>query len=192
MKLFLKGTKCTTDKCPFTRRGYAPGQHGKGRVKLSEYAVQLREKQKVRRIYGVFERQFRRYFHLAARARGVTGETLLTLLERRLDNVVFRLGFATSRPQARQMVRHGHVTVNGRRVTLPSFLVRQGQVVRIVGSEAQVAQVRQTRELTKDRAIPGWLTLEAEALQATVTGAPGRADVQFPIQEQLIVELYSK
>ena len=193
IKLFLKGSKCMTEKCPFNRRGYAPGQHGKGqRIKISDYGLRLREKQKVRRIYGVFERQFRRYFAIAARTRGVTGEKLLELLERRLDNTVFRLGFASSRAQARQIVQHGHVTVNGRRVTLPSFGVRQGQVVQVTGSEEQLKRVRETREALKDRAIPGWLDRHPEELKATVTGVPSRDDVQFPIQEQLIVELYSK
>lgn len=192
-KLFLKGTKCTTDKCPFNRRGYAPGQHGKGqRIKLSDYAVRLREKQKVKRLYGVLERQFRRYFSIAIRTRGVTGEKLLELLERRLDNTVFRLGFAASRAQARQLVRHGHATVNGRRASLPSFLVRPGQVIQVVGSEAQLKQVREVREALKDRAVPPWLDRHADDLKATVTAVPSRADVQFPIQEQLVVELYSK
>lgn len=193
MKLFLKGTKCTTEKCPFNRRGYAPGQHGKGqRLKISDYGLRLREKQKVKRIYGVFEQQFRRYFSIAVKTRGVTGEKLLELLERRLDNAVFRSGFATSRAQARQLVRHGHVHVNGRHVTLPSFAVRPGQVIRMAGSEEQLTRVRETRELLKDRPVPPWLERHAEDLQATVKSIPSRTDVQFPIQEQLIVELYSK
>ena len=192
MKLFLKGTKCTTDKCPFNRRGYAPGQHGKGRIKLSDYGLRLREKQKVKQMYGAYERQFRRYFEIAARTRGVTGEKLLELLERRLDNVVFRLGFATSRAQARQCVHHGHVTVSGRRVTIPSFTVRPGQSIQVVGSDATLKQIRQIRELVKDRAVPPWLDRHPEDLKATVKALPSRDDVQFPIQEQLIVELYSK
>ena len=193
IKLFLKGTKCTTDKCPFNRRGYAPGQHGKRqRIKISDYGLRLREKQKVKQIYGVLERQFRRYFGIATRTRGVTGEKLLELLERRLDNAVFRLGFATSRAQARQLVKHGHVTVNGRRVTLPSFTVRQGQAIQMTGSEEQLKRVRETRELLQDRAVPPWLNRHEQELQAAVTGTPSRDDVQFPIQEQLIVELYSK
>ena len=192
IKLFLKGTKCTTEKCPFNRRGFAPGQHGKARIKLSDYGIQLREKQKVRRIYGVYERQFRRYFAIAGRWRGVTGEKLLELLERRLDNAVFRLGFAASRAQARQLVKHGHVSVNGRRVTLPSFGVRPGQAIEMLGTEEQLKRVKETRDSLADRAVPPWLTREAEALKATVTGTPSRQDVQFPIQEQLIVELYSK
>ncbi len=192
MKLFLKGTKCTTEKCPFNRRGYAPGQHGKGRIKISDYGLRLREKQKVRRIYGVFEAQLRRYFAMAARTRGVTGEKLLELLERRLDNAIFRLGFATSRAQARQLVRHGHVSVDGHRVTIPSFSVRQGQTIVIQGSEEQLKHLRETRELLKDRGVPSWLSRHADQPQATVTGVPRREDVQFPIEEQLIVELYSK
>ena len=192
MKLFLKGTKCTTEKCPFNRRGYAPGQHGKGRIKISDYGLRLREKQKVRRIYGVFEAQFRRYFAMADRTRGVTGVKLLELLERRLDNAIFRLGFATSRAQARQLVRHGHVSVDGHRVTIPSFSVRQGQTIVIQGSEEQLKHLRETRELLKDRGVPSWLSRHADQPQATVTGVPRREDVQFPIEEQLIVELYSK
>src|SRR3989338_4312018 len=193
IKLFLKGTKCTTDKCPFNRRGYAPGQHGKRqRIKISDYGLRLREKQKVKQIYGVLERQFRRYFGIATRTRGVTGEKLLELLERRLDNAGFRLGFAPSRAQARQLVKHGHVTVNGRRVTLPSFTVRQGQAIQMTGSEEQLKRVRETRELLQDRAVPPWLNRHEQELQAAVTGTPSRDDVQFPIQEQLIVELYSK
>lgn len=192
LKLFLKGTKCTTEKCPFNKRGFPPGQHGKARIKISDYGLRLREKQKVKKIYGIFERQFRRYFSVAVKTRGVTGEKLLELLERRLDNAVFRLGFASSRAQARQLVRHGHVAVNGRAVTLPSFTVRPGQVLQMTGSEDQVQRVRETREILKDRAVPPWLNRSAEALTATVTAMPSRADVQFPIQEQLIVELYSK
>ncbi|MBI4227159.1 MAG: 30S ribosomal protein S4 [Candidatus Omnitrophica bacterium] len=192
LKLFLKGTKCTTEKCPFNKRGFPPGQHGKARIKMSDYGLRLREKQKVKKIYGVFERQFRRYFAVAAKTRGVTGEKLLELLERRLDNTVFRLGFATSRAQARQLVRHGHIHVNGRPVTLPSFTVRPGQAIRVAGTPEQIQRVRQTRELLQDRAVPPWLTRAADELTATVTAVPARADVQFPIQEQLIVELYSK
>ncbi len=192
LKLFLKGTKCTTDKCPFNKRGFPPGQHGKARIKISDYGLRLREKQKAKQIYGVFERQFRRYFSIAVKTRGVTGEKLLELLERRLDNTVFRLGFASSRAQARQLVCHGHVAVNGRKVTLPSFTVRPGQALQMTGREDQLKRVRETREILKDRAVPPWLDRAAEELKATVTAMPSRADVQFPIQEQLIVELYSK
>lgn len=192
LKLFLKGTKCTTEKCPFNKRGFPPGQHGKQRIKISDYGLRLREKQKVKQIYGVFERQFRRYFSVAAKTRGVTGEKLLQLLERRLDNTVFRLGFASSRAQARQLVLHGHIRVNERAVTLPSFTVRPGQVIQVAGREDQLTRVRETRDSLQDRAVPPWLDRAADELKATVTAVPARADVQFPIQEQLIVELYSK
>ncbi len=192
MKLFLKGTKCMTEKCPFNKRGFAPGEHGQNRIKLSDYGLQLREKQKVKRMYGLLERQFRKTFAQASRAKGVTGEKLLELLEQRLDNVVYRLGFATSRPQARQTVRYGHVSVGDRRVTIPSFEVRQGQQIRITGSEAFLKSVQDIRELMKERPLPPWLERHAEQLQGTVVGKPARADVQFPIQEQLIVELYSR
>ncbi|OGX39407.1 MAG: 30S ribosomal protein S4 [Omnitrophica WOR_2 bacterium RIFCSPHIGHO2_02_FULL_68_15] len=192
LKLFLKGTKCTTEKCPFNKRGFPPGQHGKQRIKISDYGLRLREKQKVKQMYGVFERQFRRYFSVAVKTRGVTGEKLLQLLERRLDNTVFRLGFASSRAQARQLVLHGHMQVNGRTVTLPSFTVRPGQVLQAAGREDQLTRVRQTRDSLQDRAVPPWLDRAPDELKATVTAMPTRADVQFPIQEQLIVELYSK
>ena len=192
LKLFLKGAKCTTEKCPFNKRGFPPGQHGKQRIKISDYGLRLREKQKVKQMYGVFERQFRRYFSVAVKTRGVTGEKLLQLLERRLDNTVFRLGFASSRAQARQLVLHGHMQVNGRTVTLPSFTVRPGQVLQAAGREDQLTRVRQTRDSLQDRAVPPWLDRAPDELKATVTAMPTRADVQFPIQEQLIVELYSK
>ena len=193
MKLFLKGTKCLTQKCPFQRRGYAPGQHGQARVKkLSDYGLQLREKQKVKRMYGLLERQFRKTFDLASRAKGVTGEKLLELLERRLDNVVFRLGFATSRAQARQMVRHRHLRVADRCVNVPSFSVKPGMTVRLVGSEKFLAGVKEIRELSKERPLPAWLDRHPEEPYGTVVGVPNREDVQFPIQESLIVELYSK
>ncbi len=193
MKLFLKGTKCMTEKCPFNKRGFAPGQHGKDqRVKMSDYGLQLREKQKAKRLYGVLERQFRQTFQTASRAKGVTGEKLLELLERRLDNVIYRLGFATSRAQARQIVRHGHVKVNTRRVDIPSFEVKPGQEVRLFGSEKFLKLVKDNRESTKERAVPPWLNRHPEEFAGTVVGVPARSDVQFPIQEQLIVELYSK
>ena len=193
MKLFLKGTKCLTEKCPFQRRGYAPGQHGQNqRQKFSDYWLQLREKQKVKRMYGLLERQFRKTFAEASRAKGVTGEKLLELLERRLDNVVYRLGFATSRVQARQIVLHGHVKVNDQRVTIPSFSVRPGQAIRLSGSEKFMVLLKETRELTKERPLPGWLDRHPEEALGTVVGTPKRGDVQFPIQESLIVELYSK
>lgn len=192
MKLFLKGTKCVTPKCPFERRGYAPGEHGQNRVKLSDYGLQLREKQKVKRIYGLLERQFRKAFQAASRAKGVTGVKLLELMERRLDNVVFRLGFATSRSQARQWVRHGHVKVAGRRVDIPSFSVKAGDLIQIVGSEEFLKRLSEIRELTQERALPPWLKRHEESPEGKIEGLPSRTDVQFPIQEQLIVELYSK
>ena len=193
MKLFLKGTKCLTEKCPFQRRGYAPGQHGQNqRQKFSDYGLQLREKQKVKRMYGLLEKQFRKTFAQASRAKGVTGEKLLELLERRLDNVVYRLGFATSRVQARQIVLHGHVKVGDQRVTIPSFSVRPGQAIRLSGPEKFMALLKETRELTKERPLPGWLDRHPEETLGTVVGTPKRGDVQFPIQESLIVELYSK
>jgi small subunit ribosomal protein S4 len=193
MKLFLKGTRCYTEKCAVARRAFPPGQHGQGRgTKLSNYGLQLREKQKVKRIYGVMERQFRRYFGIAAKTKGVTGKVLLQLLERRLDNVLFRLMFATSHTQARQIVRHGSVYVNGRRVDIPSFSVRAGDVVEIKGKEGVKKVVRTNMELSKDRGVAPWLQLDADVLKGTVTRLPDRDDIQMPIQEQLIVELYSK
>jgi len=192
MKLFLKGTKCMTEKCPFNRRGFPPGEHGQNRVKMSDYGLQLREKQKVKRIYGLLERQFRITFQRASQAEGVTGEKLLELLERRLDNVIFRLGFALSRPQARQMVLHGHVRIGERRVTIPSFLVKPGQALKLVGSEHFLKSLKDHREMTRERPLPRWLDRHPEEPLGTVVGVPQRADVQFPIQEQLIVELYSK
>ncbi len=193
MKLFLKGTRCYTEKCAVARRAFPPGQHGQGRgAKLSNYGLQLREKQKVKRIYGVMERQFRRYFSIAAKTKGVTGKVLLQLLERRLDNVLFRLMFATSHTQARQIVRHGSVYVNGKRVNIPSFSVRAGDIVEIKGREGVKKVVRTNMELSKDRGVAPWLQLDADALKGTVVRLPDRDDIQMPIQEQLIVELYSK
>jgi small subunit ribosomal protein S4 len=193
MKLFLKGTRCYTEKCAVARRAFPPGQHGQGRgTKLSNYGLQLREKQKVKRIYGVMERQFRRYFGIAAKTKGVTGKVLLQLLERRLDNVLFRLMFATSHTQARQIVRHGSVYVNGKRVNIPSFSVRAGDVVEIKGNEGVKKAVRTNMELSKDRGVAPWLQLDADGLKGAVTRLPDRDDIQMPIQEQLIVELYSK
>ncbi|AHF05923.1 30S ribosomal protein S4 [Desulfitobacterium metallireducens] len=192
MKLFLKGDRCYTGKCAIDRRAYAPGQHGQSRGKKpTEYGIQLREKQKVRRIYGVAEKQFRTYFVEASRQKGMTGENLLRLLERRLDNVVFQLGFATSRPEARQLVRHGHFIVNGRRVDIPSFLVRQGDVVAY--KEASKTSPRIKEILTNlDRTPPQWLSLDANAASGTVVALPTREDIQMPIQEHLIVEKYSR
>ena len=191
-KLFLKGTRCTTEKCAFARRSFPPGMHGKMRSKISDYGLQLREKQTVKRIYGVLERQFRRYFHVAARRKGVTGEFLLQQLERRLDNVVLRAGFALSLPQARQIVRYGHVTVNGRRSSIPSCQVNINNVVEIKAKESVVKLVKDCLEITKDRTVPTWLTVDRTHVKATMTRLPARDDVPFAVQEQLIVELYSK
>ncbi|SHN52525.1 30S ribosomal protein S4 [Desulfitobacterium chlororespirans] len=192
MKLFLKGDRCYTGKCAIDRRAYAPGQHGQSRGKKpTEYGIQLREKQKVRRIYGVQEKQFRSYYDKANRQKGIVGENLLRLLERRLDNVVFQLGFATSRPEARQLVRHGHFTVNGRRVDIPSFLVRVGDIVGV--KEASKASPRLKEILSSlDRTPPKWMSLDANAATGTIIALPDREDIQMPIQEHLIVEKYSR
>ncbi len=192
-KLFLKGTRCYTDKCAVARREFPPGQHGHARTpKMSNYGLQLREKQKVKRIYGVLERQFRRYFAIASRSKGVTGKVLLQQLERRLDNVIFRLMFALSRTQARQIVRHGAVVVNGSRVNIPSYSVQQGETIEIRGREGTKKLIRQNLEISKDRGAPAWLEVDAANLKGKVTRLPEREDIQMPIQEQLIVELYSK
>jgi small subunit ribosomal protein S4 len=191
MKLFLKGERCYTDKCAIEKRNFPPGQHGKTRKqKLAGYGVQLREKQKVKRIYGVLEDQFRRYFEAADRTRGITGETLLQLLERRFDNVVYRLGLATSRPQARQLVRHGHFMVNGKKVDIPSYSLRAGDVVTIKATSAKNATILHAMEEVKGRGVPGWLTFEGET--GKIMSLPTREQINLPVQEQLIVELYSK
>ncbi|MDD5044623.1 MAG: 30S ribosomal protein S4 [Candidatus Omnitrophica bacterium] len=193
MKLFLKGTKCNTEKCTIARRAYAPGQHGKNRIKLSNYGVQLREKQKVKRTYGVLERQFRKYFDIASKTKGVTGKVLLQLLERRIDNVIYRMGFALSRSEARQIVRHNHVYVNSKRVNIPSYLVSKDDTVQVKSNrEKALGRIRDNTEITKDRAIPEWLQVDKAALSARVYRLPEKEDIQQPIQEQLIVELYSK
>ena len=191
MKLFLKGAKCDTMKCPIERKPYPPGEHGRGRIRESEYMLQLREKQKARRIYGVLEKQFRNLYAEANRQSGITGETLLQMLERRLDNVVFRANFAASRNQARQFVRHGHVLVNGKKVTIPSFMVRQGDVVEI-GSKAKNFIVIRHNTDTIDRAVPMWLEVSSADHKATVRDLPLREQIDVPVREQLIVELYSK
>jgi small subunit ribosomal protein S4 len=193
MKLFLKGERCYTEKCAIEKRNFAPGQHGKTRKsKLAGYGVQLREKQKVKRIYGVLEDQFRRYFEQAERTRGITGETLLQLLERRLDNVAYRLGFATSRAQARQLVRHGHFTVNGRKVDIPSYSVKPGDLVAIRQSSRTNPSIVHALEEVKGRGVPEWLSFDQAALSAKVGSVPTREQINLPVQEQLIVELYSK
>jgi small subunit ribosomal protein S4 len=193
MKLFLKGERCYTEKCAIEKRNFPPGQHGKSRrAKLAGYGIQLREKQKVKRIYGVLENQFRRYFESAERQRGITGETLLQLLERRLDNVVYRLGLATSRPQARQLVRHGHFLVNGKTVDIPSYSVRPGDVVSIRPTSQKNPTIAHAIEEVKGRGIPGWLTFDAGDGTGKVVSLPTREQINLPVQEQLIVELYSK
>ena len=191
-ELFLKGERCYTDKCAIKRRSYPPGQHGQGRIKVSDYGVQLREKQKVRRIYGILENQFRGYFAMADRMKGVTGENLLFILERRLDNVAYRLGFATSRTEARQLVRHGHFTLNGRKVNIPSIQAKAGDVIQLREKSRKIASVTDSLEGVVRRGIPQWLELDKDAFKGTVKALPVREDITMPIQEQLIVELYSK
>lgn len=192
MELFLKGDRCYTDKCAIKRRNYAPGQHGQGRSKNSAYGIQLREKQKVRRIYGLLEKQFRSYFAEADRLKGVTGENLLSLLERRLDNVVYRLGFATSRTESRQLVRHGHFTLNGRRVNIPSIQTKVGDVIELRERSRNIAAINDALEAVTRRGVPQWLELDRDALKGTLKALPIREDITTPIQEQLVVELYSK
>jgi small subunit ribosomal protein S4 len=192
LKLFLKGERCYTDKCAIERRNYPPGEHGQGRSKFSEYAVQLREKQKLKRIYGLMERQFHRYFRLAESGRGITGETLLLLLEQRLDNMVYRMGFATSRAEARQLVRHGHFLVDGRKVNITSYLVRPGQAVAVCEKSRSVTRILEALEQAERRGVPDWLEVQREAFSARVKALPARADLTMPINEKLVVELYSK
>jgi small subunit ribosomal protein S4 len=191
-KLFLKGDRCYTDKCAHERRPYAPGQHGRIRKKMSDYAVQLREKQKTRKMYGILEEQFRDYFKRADMQKGVTGENLLSALERRLDNTIYRLGFATSRNQARQLVRHGLFTLNGRRVNIPSLQVKVGDVIEVRERNRQSPIILEAQQVIARRGTPAWLEVEGEKLKGKVIALPTREDVQFPINEQLIVELYSK
>jgi small subunit ribosomal protein S4 len=190
IKLFLKGEKCLTDKCGVERRAYPPGEHGRGRAKQSEYRLQLREKQKARRYYGILERQFRNYYDKASRQEGVTGENLLRLLEGRLDNVLVRLGFAGSRRQARQLVLHGHWSVNGRRVNVPSYQVRPNDVIAVKAGTKAEQVIREATDLTS--AVPAWLQADHDGLTAKVLRAPERVEIDTPVQEQLIVELYSK
>ena len=193
MKLFLKGARCLTDKCAFERRGYAPGEHGKSRrTKETNYGLQLREKQKARRIYGLLERQFRHTFTKASEAKGVTGEVLLQMLERRLDNVVFRLGLAPSRSAARQLVRHRHFAVNGKSVDIPSYQVRPGDEVQVREKSRELTVVKHSLDSRKGQGVPDWLELRAERLSGRVLHVPTRASIGVPINEQLIVELYSK
>lgn len=192
-KLFLKGDRCYTEKCAVERRSYAPGMHGNARnKKLSEYGVQLREKQKARRYYGVLESQFAEYFEMASKRKGMTGENLLAILESRLDNVVYRLGFAMSRAEARQLVRHGHFTVNGKKVDIPSYLVKTGETVALAEKSHSIDKIKGSLEANASRVVPKWLDFDAKNAVAKVVAVPAREDIDLPIEEHLIVELYSK
>lgn len=192
MELYLKGERCYTDKCAIKRRNYPPGQHGQARVKVTDYGVQLREKQKVRRIYGILEKQFRSYFQEADRMRGVTGENLLSLLERRLDNTIYRLGFASSRTEARQLVKHSHISLNGRKANIPSIIVKPGDVLELREKSRKIAVINDSLAAVVRRGVPQWLELDKDAYKGVVKALPVREDITMPIQEQLIVELYSK
>ena len=191
-KLFLKGDRCYTEKCSFERRGYPPGQHGQGRIKFSEYGLQLREKQKIKRMYGLVEKQFRNLFEKASRTKGITGSNLLTMLERRLDNTCYRAGLANSRTEARHLVRHGHFSVNGTTVDIPSFLVSKGDVITVKEKSKNITPIMASLEAVKRREIPQWLELDAAAHTARVRDLPSRDDVTAPMEERLVVELYSK
>ena len=192
LKMYLKGDRCYTDKCAIERRPYPPGQHGQGRAKFSEYGVQLREKQKVKRLYGLLETQFRGYYARGSAAKGKTGENLLQFLEQRLDNVVFRLGFGISRRQARQLVRHGHVLVNGKKVNIPSYEVSVGEEIAIRESSHKVPILEIAKEFASHQPVAAWLDVDRDAYKGRVTALPKREDIQLPVNEQLIVELYSK
>ena len=192
MKLYLKGDRCYSDKCAITQRPYAPGQHGQGRKKTSEYGIQLREKQKVRRIYGVLEKQFEGYFEKAERQKGVTGENLLRILESRMDNVVYRLGLASSRVDARQLVRHGHFTLNGKKVNIPSLLVKTGDIVAVKDGSKKSPKLQGIADALRAKSVPKWLEIDKENLIGRVIAQPAREDIDLPINEQLIVELYSR
>ncbi len=192
MKLFLKGDRCFTTKCAFERRGYAPGQHGQAHPKITEYSIRLREKQKVKRMYGIMERQFKIYFERAERLKGRTGEKLLILLERRLDNVIYRLGFASTRAEARMFVRHGHFLVNGKKVTIPSYLVNQNDEIVLKEKSRENPHILSALESAARRPLPSWLELDRENFRGKVIALPMREDITIPVKEQLIVELYSK
>lgn len=192
MKLFLKGERCYKDKCGFEKKPYPPGQHGQGRKKISDFGLQLREKQKVKRLYGVLEKQFRRYFEKATRMEGITGENLLQLLERRLDNIVYRAGFAGSRKEARQLVKHTHFLVDGKKVDIPSFLVKAGMVIEVREKSQNVSRLKDCIDTAEGRGVSDWITLEKSNFKAVVNRMPEREDVGYDIQEHLIVELYSK
>ncbi len=191
-KLFLKGQRCYTNKCSVSRREYAPGQHGQQKKKMSEYGIQLREKQKARRFYGILEGQFAKYFDMATSRKGVTGENLLQILESRLDNVVYRLDLATSRPEARQLVRHGHFTVNGQKVNIPSYLIKVGDVIALKDKSKDSPKIKAINDIAGGRVVPKWLEFDAENLTGKVLSLPAREDIDLPVKEHLIVELYSK
>jgi small subunit ribosomal protein S4 len=191
-KLFLKGDRCYTEKCAVERRKYPPGQHGQGFKKLSDYGIQLREKQKVKKMYGLLERQFRKYFYEAERKKGITGELLLQLIERRLDTIVFRMGFAPNRRRARQIVRHGHIVLNGKEVNLPSYSVKEGDIVEIKEPCRDNPEIIDSISKSQHRGIPGWVEVDGANFKGKVLHIPSRDDIQIPVQEQLIVELYSK
>ena len=191
-KLFLKGSRCYSDKCSIVRRNYAPGEHGQGKKKLSEYGTQLREKQKTKSFYGVGEKQFRKYFAMAENKKGITGEVLLQILESRLDNVVYRLGFGSSRAQARQLVNHGHFEVNGKKVNIPSYLVKAGDVIAVREIKKDSKIIKENAEVNSSKPIPEWLEKDNEKLNAKVIRLASREDVDLPVEEHLIVELYSK
>lgn len=191
-KLFLKGERCYTNKCSIARRAYAPGQHGQQKKKLSEYGLQLREKQKARRFYGILESQFSKYFDMAVKQKGITGENLLQILESRLDNVVFRLGLATSRPEARQLVRHGHFTVNGKKVNIPSYLIKVDDIIEVNEKSKNSPKIKAIRDIAGSKVVPNWLDFNEENLTGKVISMATREDIDLPIREHLIVELYSK
>ncbi|NTV89315.1 MAG: 30S ribosomal protein S4 [Clostridiales bacterium] len=191
-KLFLKGERCYTNKCSVSRRAYAPGQHGQQKKKMSEYGLQLREKQKARRFYGILETQFRHYFEIAEQKKGITGTNLLQILESRLDNVVYRLGLATSRPEARQLVRHGHFTVNGKKANIPSIILTAGDVVAVKDKFKGTDKIKSIVEIAGGKVVPKWLEFDAETLTGKYVSLPSREEIDLPIQERLIVELYSK
>ena len=192
IKLYLKGPRCLTEKCAIERRGYAPGQHGQGRPRLSEYSLQLREKQKLKRIYGLLERQFRTYFRRAAKKKGITGEYLLQLLERRLDNVVYRLGFAASRKEARQLATHGHFLLNGRAVNIPSCLIKEGDVIEVKEKSRGMVPIQNALASVETRGLPGWLELDKVRFHGKVRALPTKEDAPLPVNEQMVVELYSR
>jgi small subunit ribosomal protein S4 len=192
LKLFLKGERCYTDKCAFERRQYPPGQHGQGRTKFSSYGEQLREKQKVKRVYGLLEKQFRLTFNRAARKRGVTGDNLIAILESRFDNMIYRLGFAASRNDARQLIRHGHFTVNGTKVNIPSSILKPGDVVQPREKSTKIEKIKESVETAKQRGVPAWLEIDVEKFEGKVVALPKRDEITMPMNEQLIVELYSR